>query len=85
MQSVPESNDEPDDDVLTQQLIKCKNIIYKYHSHDAFLENNAEEELSPEEIQLAWDEYKSDKTKNMKSQQLLNFPCLQIGNVQTHM
>lgn len=83
--SVSSPDDEPSDDVLTQQLIKYKHLIYKYQSHDAFLENNEEEELSPEEMRLAWDEYKCEKTKNMKSQKLLKFPCLEIGNVPIHM
>lgn len=76
---------EPGDDALKQQLTKCKNIIYKYQLHDALLENNEEEELSPEEIQLAWDEYQCEKSKNMKSQKLSKFPCLEIGNVPIYM
>lgn len=73
----------PDDDILTHQLTKFKNIIYNYHSHDAYLENTEEEDLSPEERQLAWDEYKCEKSKDMKSQLNIKFPCLQIGNVQS--
>lgn len=52
----------PGDTVLAKQLLKCNDFIYDWHSHDSLLENNEEEILSPEEMQLAWDEYKSERT-----------------------
>lgn len=68
----------PNDDVLAKQLTKCKDIIYNYHCHDSLLLNNEEEILSPEERQLAWNEFKSEGS-NQKMQNSLKFRCLEIG------
>lgn len=51
----------PGDDVLATQLIKCNDFIYDWHCHDSLLESNEEETLSPEEMQLAWAEFKSER------------------------
>lgn len=69
----------PSDRVLAVQLIKHKNIIYNYHYHDMLLENNEEENLSVEERELAWNEFKCEKS-NGKLQSSPGFRCLQIGN-----
>lgn len=69
----------PDDHILARQLEKFKSIIFYYHCHDSLLQNNEEENLSQEERQLAWNEYKSQEPAGSNSQSSLNFPCLQIG------
>lgn len=52
----------PADDVLAKQLIKCNDFIYDWQCHDSLFESNAEETLSREEMELAWNEFESEKT-----------------------
>lgn len=73
------SNELPHDHILAQQLIDLKDNIYTYHSHESLLRKNDEENLSQEERDLAWHEYKSEESKGSKSHGSSKFPCLQIG------
>lgn len=75
-----ERNEEPSDSILSKLITKLNGIIVKYHSHDSLLQNNEEENLSAEEIQLAWDEFENEKPQGIKSHNSLKFPCLKIGN-----
>lgn len=68
----------PGDDILAKQLIKYRNFIHDWHCHDSLLQNNEEETLSPEERQLAWDEFKNEKT-NEKIQNSLKLRGLELG------
>lgn len=73
-------NEVPNDSILSKLLNKLNGIIVKYHSHDLLLQNKEDENLSEEEIQLAWDEFENEKPQGMRSQNSTKFPCLQIGN-----
>lgn len=77
-------NEKPYDSILSDLLLKFKNIIYKYHSHDSLLEDKGEENLSAEERKLAWHEYENDGPQGIRSKNSIRFPCLQIGNIFTY-
>lgn len=68
----------PNDTVLAKQFIEHKHILYNYHSHDSLLQSNEEDNLSHEEQQQAWSEFKSERSHG-KSQNSSLFRCLQIG------
>lgn len=52
----------PGDVILAKQLIKHRDSIHDWHCHDSLLQNNEDENLSPEEMQQAWAEFESEKT-----------------------
>lgn len=68
----------PGDDILAKQLLKYRNFVYDWHCHDSLLRNNEGESLSPEERQLASDEFKSEKT-NDTLQNSLKLRGLELG------
>lgn len=75
-----ERDEMPSDSILLKLLNKMEGVIVKYHNHDSLLQNREDENLSPQEIQLAWDEFENEKPLGMRSQHAIGFPSLQIGN-----
>lgn len=71
----------PNDRILSNLLIKFKNIIYQYQRHDSLLQNKEDEDLSLEERQLAWYEFENEDPEIMRSNNSIRFPSLQIGNI----
>lgn len=53
----------PTDKLLAKLLLDMENEIFKYHEHQALLENRPDEELNEEEMKLAWDEYHQEQSK----------------------
>lgn len=51
---------QPVDDVLTKLLLDMETEIFKYHEHQALLENRPDEELNEEEMRMAWDEFRQE-------------------------
>lgn len=52
----------PADKILAKLLLEMENEIFKYHEHQALLENRPDEELNEEEMKLAWDEYHQEQS-----------------------
>lgn len=75
-----ERNEVPQDIILSKLLNEMEGVIVKFHIHDSLLRNREDENLSPQEIQLAWDEFENEKPQGMRSQNSIGFPSLQIGN-----
>ncbi|KAJ8925650.1 hypothetical protein NQ315_009495 [Exocentrus adspersus] len=50
----------PEDKVLAKLILKLP-YIYKYHEHQALLENRPEDNLNEHELNAAWDEFKRIK------------------------
>lgn len=53
----------PADKLLAKLLLDMESEIFKYHEHQALLENRPDEELNEEEMKLAWDEYHQEQSK----------------------
>lgn len=53
----------PQDTILKELLSTYPKTIYKYHEHDSLLENKVEEELTEEEKQEAWVEFRKEQAK----------------------
>lgn len=75
-----ERNEEPSDGILRKLLNEMEGVIVKYHDHDSLLQYREDENLSPQEIQLAWDEFENEKPLAMRSQSSIGFSSLQIGS-----
>lgn len=75
-----ERNEVPSDSILSKLLSKLDKVIVKFHSHDSLLQNKEDENLSPQEIQLAWEEFENEKPQGMRSQHSIRFPSRRIGN-----
>lgn len=52
----------PTDKILAMLLLEMKTEIFKYHEHQALLENRPDEELNEDEMKLAWDEYHQEQS-----------------------
>lgn len=78
---VDDQNETPSDHILSNLVVKFKEIIHKYQCHDSLLLNKGDATLSTEERKLAWDEYENDTPQGMRSQNSIKFPCLQIGKL----
>lgn len=51
----------PSDKLLAKLLLEPDTVIFKYHEHQALLENRPDEELNEEEMKLAWEEYHQEQ------------------------
>lgn len=51
----------PSDKLLAKLLLELETEIFKYHEHQALLENRPDEELNEEEMKLAWEEYRQEQ------------------------
>lgn len=51
----------PSDKLLAKLLLELETEIFKYHEHQALLENRPDEELNEEEMKLAWEEYHQEQ------------------------
>lgn len=51
----------PSDMLLAQIFIEKPDLIVTCHEHDSLLENRPDENLTEEELQLAWDEYERER------------------------
>lgn len=74
-----ERNEVPNDSILSKLLNNLNGVIVKCHSHDSLLQNKEEDNLSTEEIQLAWNEFENEIPRGMKSHHSIKFPSLQIA------
>ncbi|XP_028838833.1 ATRX chromatin remodeler, like isoform X2 [Denticeps clupeoides] len=64
LQYIPtKSNVEHTDIVLEQLLQTCGQHIAKIHEHDSLLDHHKEEELTEEERQVAWAEYRAEQAR----------------------
>ncbi|XP_060719259.1 transcriptional regulator ATRX-like [Tachysurus vachellii] len=59
---------EPADKVLAMLLQHCGQSIVSFHEHNSLLDHRVEEELSVEERNEAWEEYKLEKTTQTQTQ-----------------
>ncbi|XP_056313623.1 transcriptional regulator ATRX-like isoform X2 [Danio aesculapii] len=57
----------PADEVLSQLLQSCEQLIVGYHEHNSLLDHREEEELSEEERRAAWDEYRAEKKASVQN------------------
>lgn len=71
----------PDDQILAQQLEKFDYFLHDYHYHDSLLQNE-DDNLSLEEMKLAWDEYNGQTSGTSSAKNMIEFSSL-LGNIIT--
>lgn len=76
-------HESPNDHILSNLLSKFKDVIHNYQLHDSLLQDRGDKNLSSEEQQLAWNEYKNETPREMAFKNAIHFPALQLGNVFT--
>ena len=53
----------PKDPIFGKLLKRHGDLIWRYHDHDTLLENQADEDLTEADRNLAWKEFESEETK----------------------
>lgn len=51
----------PADELLRNLLMTFEKEIFKYHEHQALLENRPDEELNEDDMKTAWEEFNTEK------------------------
>lgn len=56
----------PTDKLLGDLILKHKDIIVDYHEHDSLLQRRPEDDIRPQEIELAWEAYQRERDEEKR-------------------